>query len=105
MVHGPPYSLSFAQENRARRFGRCSRCCALPFAVAVAAITGDSALASRSRTIYQVWPGQARGAGARDRARLPQGALAQQGLHHHWQDACREKRCDRCRCNCSNLLH
>ena len=38
-------------------------------------------------------------------ARLPRGALAQQGLHHLWQSACREKRCDRCPCNCSNLLH
>jgi Protein of unknown function (DUF2851) len=31
-------------------------------------------------------------------ARLPGGALAQQGLHHIWSRACREKRCDACPC-------
>jgi len=30
--------------------------------------------------------------------RLPGGALAQQGLHHLWSRACREKRCDLCPC-------
>jgi hypothetical protein len=30
--------------------------------------------------------------------RLPAGALAQQGLHHLWSRACREKRCDICPC-------
>ncbi|HEX8728059.1 MAG TPA: DUF2851 family protein [Ktedonobacterales bacterium] len=30
--------------------------------------------------------------------RLPDGALAQQGLHHIWSSACREKRCDICPC-------
>lgn len=31
-------------------------------------------------------------------ARLPSGALAQQGLHHLWATRCREKRCDACPC-------
>lgn len=31
-------------------------------------------------------------------ARLPGGALAQQGLHHLWARACREKRCAACPC-------
>jgi hypothetical protein len=84
---------------------------ALPFAVAVAAATGDSALTSRARSIYQAWPGLPSNQIVREMARtlglarLPRGALAQQGLHHLWQHACREKRCDRCPCNCSNLLH
>lgn len=84
---------------------------ALPFAAALAAITGDSALASRARAVYQAWPGLPSNQIVREMARtlglarLPRGALAQQGLHHLWQSACREKRCDRCPCNCSNLLH
>ncbi len=84
---------------------------ALPFAVAIAATTGDSALASRARAIYQSWSGLPSNQIVREMARtlglarLPRGALAQQGLHHLWQHACREKRCDLCLCNCSNLLH
>ena len=84
---------------------------ALPFAAAVAATTGDSALSDRARMVYQAWPGLPSNQIVREMARtlglsrLPQGALAQQGLHHLWQHACREKRCDRCPCNCSNLLH
>ena len=84
---------------------------ALPFAAAIAATTGDSALASWARAIYQAWPGLPSNQIAREMARtlglarLPRGALAQQGLHQLWQHACREKRCDRCPCNCSNLLH
>jgi hypothetical protein len=83
----------------------------LPFAAAVAVTTGDSALASRARMVYQAWPGLPSNQIVREMARtlglarLPRGALAQQGLHHLWQHACREKRCDRCPCNCSNLLH
>ena len=83
----------------------------LPFAAALAAITGDSALASRARAIYTAWPGLPSNQIVREMARtlglarLPRGALAQQGLQHLWQHACREKRCDRCPCNCSNLLH
>jgi hypothetical protein len=77
----------------------------------VAVTTGDSALASRARMVYQAWPGLPSNQIVREMARtlglarLPRGALAQQGLHHLWQHACREKRCDRCPCNCSNLLH
>lgn len=84
---------------------------ALPFAEAVAATTGDSALTDRTRAMYQVWPGLPSNQIVREMARtlglarLPGGALAQQGLHHLWQHACREKRCDGCPCNCSNLLH
>ncbi len=84
---------------------------ALPFAAALAATTGDGALASRARAVYTVWPGLPSNQIVREMARtlglarLPRGALAQQGLHHLWQHACREKRCDRCPCNCSNLLH
>lgn len=84
---------------------------ALPFAAAMAAITGESALGSRARAIYQAWPRLPSNQIVREMARtlglarLPRGALAQQGLHHIWQHACREKRCDRCSCNCSNLLH
>lgn len=84
---------------------------ALPFAAAHADTTGDGALASRARAVYQAWPGLPSNQIVREMARtlglarLPRGALAQQGLHHLWQHACREKRCDRCPCNCSNLLH
>jgi hypothetical protein len=84
---------------------------ALPFAAALAAITGDNMLASRAQAIYQAWPGLPSNQIVREMARtlglarLPRGALAQQGLHYLWQHACREKRCDRCPCNCSNLLH
>ncbi|HEX5548359.1 MAG TPA: DUF2851 family protein [Ktedonobacterales bacterium] len=84
---------------------------ALPFAAALAATSGDGALASRARAIYQAWPGLPSNQIVREMARtlglarLPRGALAQQGLHHLWQHACREKRCGRCPCNCSNLLH
>ncbi|HKW20621.1 MAG TPA: DUF2851 family protein [Ktedonobacterales bacterium] len=84
---------------------------ALPFAAARAAITNDSVLASRARAVYQAWPGLPSNQIVREMARtlgfarLPRGALAQQGLHHLWQHACREKRCDRCPCNCFNLLH
>ncbi|HEY1387616.1 MAG TPA: DUF2851 family protein [Ktedonobacterales bacterium] len=84
---------------------------ALPFAEALAATTGDSALASRAGAAYAAWPGLPSNQIVRELARtlglarLPRGALAQQGLHHLWQHTCREKRCDRCPCNCSNLLH
>ncbi|HEU4784010.1 MAG TPA: DUF2851 family protein [Ktedonobacterales bacterium] len=77
---------------------------ALPFAAALAEITGDSALASQARSVYQAWPGLPSNQIVREMARtlglarLPRGALAQQGLHHLWQHACREKRCDRCPC-------
>ena len=84
---------------------------ALPFAAAHADTTGDGALADRARAVYQAWPGLPSNQIVREMARtlglarLPRGALAQQGLHHLWQYACREKRCDRCPCDCSNLLH
>lgn len=77
---------------------------ALPFAAAIAATTGDGALADRAEAVYQAWPGLPSNQIVREMARtlglarLPRGALAQQGLHHLWQHACREKRCDRCPC-------
>jgi hypothetical protein len=83
----------------------------LPFATALAEVRQDAALASRAQAVYQAWPGLPSNQIVREMARtlglarLPRGAVAQQGLHHLWQHACREKRCDRCPCNCSNLLH
>ena len=83
----------------------------LPFAMALAGGRQDVALASRAQAVYQAWPGLPSNQIVREMARtlglarLPRGAVAQQGLHHLWQHACREKRCDHCPCNCSHLLH
>jgi uncharacterized protein DUF2851 len=84
---------------------------ALPFAAALAASRQDEALANRARAVYEAWPGLPSNQIVREMARtlglarLPRGALAQQGLHNLWRYTCREKQCARCPCNCSNLLH
>lgn len=83
----------------------------LPFAAALAMLRNDDALAVQAMTVYREWPGLPSNAIVREMARTlglarrPQGAVAQQGLHHLWQHVCREKRCDLCPCNCSHLLH
>lgn len=77
---------------------------ALPYAAALATIRGDTALASRAQVVYRAWPGLPSNQIVREMARtlglarLPRGAVAQQGLQHLWQHLCREKRCDRCPC-------
>ena len=84
---------------------------ALPFAAALARLNGDAALDNRARAIYEAWPGLSSNQIVREMActlglaRVPRGAVAQQGLHQLWQTACREKQCARCPCNCSHLLH
>lgn len=84
---------------------------ALPFAAALAALQRDEALAGRALDVYKAWPGLPSNQIVREMARtlglarLPRGAVAQQGLHHLWQTVCREKDCARCPCNCSHLLH
>lgn len=76
----------------------------LPFAAAVAASHRDDALARHIRAIYEAWPGLTSNQIVREMtrtlglSRLPRGAVAQQGLHHLWQHACREKHCERCPC-------
>jgi len=77
---------------------------ALPFGAALATIRGDTALASRAQAVYRAWPGLPSNQIVREMARtlglarLPRGAVAQQGLQHLWQHACREKQCGRCPC-------
>jgi hypothetical protein len=84
---------------------------ALPFVAALARLNGDEARADWARAVYEAWPGLPSNQIVREMARtlglarLPRGAVAQQGLHHLWQTACREKQCARCPCNCSHLLH
>lgn len=76
----------------------------LPYADALATIRHDTALASRARAVYRAWPGLPSNQIVREMARtlgltrLPRGAVAQQGLHHLWQHACREKECGHCPC-------
>jgi uncharacterized protein DUF2851 len=75
---------------------------ALPYAAAVAMLRNDAPLAYRARDVYLAWPGLPSNQIVREMANtlglacLPRGAVAQQGLHHLWQHACREKRCDLC---------
>lgn len=75
---------------------------ALPYAVAVATLRNDAPLVHRATEVYLAWPGLPSNQIVREMAstlglaRLPRGAVAQQGLHHLWQHACREKRCDLC---------
>lgn len=84
---------------------------ALPFIAALATLQRNEALSDRARAVYEAWPGLPSNQIVREMARtmglarLPRGAVAQQGLHHLWQTACREKQCARCPCNCSHLLH
>ena len=83
----------------------------LPFAAAYGSVYGDDALVGQSQDIYRAWPGLSSNQIVREMARtlglarLPRGALAQQGLQHLWQRMCREKRCERCPCNCRHMLH
>jgi len=78
---------------------------ALPFAAACASVTGDAALGALARRVYVALPGAPSNQITREMARqlglprAPDGAAAQQGLHHLWAAHCREKRCDRCPCN------
>jgi hypothetical protein len=75
---------------------------ALPFAAAMADLLGTPELGQRALAIYARMPGLPSNTLTRLMARqlgmaqLPAGAMAQQGLHHLWAMACREKRCDRC---------
>jgi hypothetical protein len=77
----------------------------LPFAAALGATRGDMALRERATALYSAWLGLPSNQIVREMARtlglarLPRGALAQQGLHHLWQAYCREKCCARCPCN------
>lgn len=83
----------------------------LPFAAAYGRVHGDGALVRQSHDVYRAWPGLPSNQIVREMARtlglarLPRGALAHQGLHHLWQHTCREKRCERCPCNCPHMLH
>ena len=77
---------------------------ALPFAAAWATLVGDEALAAQARDVYAALPGAPSNQITREMARqlglprAPDGAAAQQGLHHLWATHCREKRCDGCPC-------
>lgn len=76
----------------------------LPFAAALAVLEGDTALGERALAVYDVLPGLQSNTITRlmsrqiGLARLPAGAVAQQGLHHIWSGWCREKRCEVCPC-------
>ena len=78
---------------------------ALPFAAAWATLVGDDALAAQARRVYVAMPGAPSNQITREMARqlglprAPDGAAAQQGLHHLWATYCREKRCLGCPCN------
>ncbi|HLZ21949.1 MAG TPA: DUF2851 family protein [Ktedonobacterales bacterium] len=78
---------------------------ALPFAIAYATLDGDAELGERALEVYGALPGLQSNAITRlmsrqlGMARLPEGAGAQQGLHHIWNTWCREKRCEVCPCN------
>lgn len=74
----------------------------LPFALAVALLEHNSLLASRAQACYVNHPGLPSNQVTRMmRAQLklssePRGSCQQQGLHHIYQQACREKRCEIC---------
>ena len=76
-----------------------------PFAVALADLTGDTSLAERARVAYLESPGLPSNQITREMtrqlglARHPNGAAAQQGLHHLWANWCHAKDCARCPCN------
>lgn len=76
-----------------------------PFAVALADLTGDTALAERARMAYLDLPGLPSNQITRELTRQlgltrhPSGAAAQQGLHHLWASWCHAKECERCPCN------
>jgi hypothetical protein len=76
-----------------------------PFAAALAAQIGDAALADRARSTYLALPGLPSNQITREMmrqlglARRPDGAAAQQGMHHLWARWCHAKDCARCPCN------
>lgn len=76
----------------------------LPALAALGEMEGDDALAARARAVWCVLPGLPSNAITRlmarqlGLARLPAGAVAQQGLHELWMSVCHEKRCDICPC-------
>jgi hypothetical protein len=74
----------------------------LPFALAVALLEHDELLARRASTLYEQHPGLISNQITRamcNQLRLldqPPGSCQQQGLHHIYQQTCREKHCDMC---------
>ena len=74
----------------------------LPFAMAVALQEHDGLLAERTQELYEQHPGLCSNRVTRTmcaQLRLvnePPGSCRQQGLHHIYQQTCREKRCDNC---------
>jgi hypothetical protein len=76
-----------------------------PFATALATQMGDAPLAECVRAAYLESPGLPSNQITREMARQlglvrhPDGAAAQQGLHHLWANWCHAKDCGRCPCN------
>jgi len=74
----------------------------LPFAAAVALIEHDTQLFERAQRLYYEHPGLPSNHVTRMMARQlqltrePSGSCRQQGLHHIYQQNCREKRCTTC---------
>ena len=74
----------------------------LPFAVAVALIEHDTALAGQAEALYTGYPGLSSNRITRamckqlQLTREPKGACEQQGLHYIYQQTCQEKRCEVC---------
>jgi len=74
----------------------------LPFAAAVASLEGDEALYERAHLLYTHYPGLPSNQVTRAMSRQlqlkaePRSACQQQGLHHIYQQTCREKRCAHC---------
>lgn len=76
--------------------------CILPFALAVALIENDGALAERVIALYQTSSSLSSNRITRAMSRQllleqePEGACQQQGLHYIYRQTCREKRCEKC---------
>lgn len=76
----------------------------LPFAAALATVTGDAALECQAVAVFDALPGLPSNQITREMRRqlglrkLPSGAAAQQGMHHVWAIWCRDKRCEECPC-------
>lgn len=74
----------------------------LPFAMAMATLEQNAELLSHSYSLYTYHPGLTSNQITRMMSRQlyleeqPRGACQQQGLHHIYQQSCREKRCDLC---------
>lgn len=74
----------------------------LPYTLAMAWLKQDTLLAERARELYLVHPGLSSNTITRlmtqqlGLAREPRGSCQQQGLHHIYQQTCREKRCTLC---------